>query len=267
MTVISRENSIKKGGAVEFYKFVKQFEQIIHHQVKENYPVNWSEDFITREILSDFKRNFDNIEIDNFHDEIISLDWSCFESRTSLEKYFGDIALVVRIMHRNRSTIEGATFIETKCRSENSIKFDSIKYPDISKITNHAPHSSLFLYDYEKIAEFSTIHRNLYYRNYPFYHLTPFTHCVHIPNNLVLGLKKKDTGLYNFSIPLSFQFTLRYFRGYDLDFSQKNMDVARGFAPEQKARFLVFLNIAYGLEIEDKSFEFNANEYREIKTS
>jgi hypothetical protein len=243
---------------------MKNFEQIIHNQVKRNYPFHWDENYITLHILKSFSKYFSQIELQNYHEESVFIKWHCFEAKGLSDNFFSSIALIVKINNRNRDILEGVTFIDTKKRLDQSIKFDELKLPQLGKLMSHAPHSSTILYDYDKISDFHTLRINLYYKHYPFYQLTPYTYAVIIPNNIVLNLKKKDTSLYNFSFPLPYQFCLRYFRGFDLDFSKKNLDLAKGFIPETKSRFLMTIHLGFGFPTEFEKNDFNTNEFREL---
>jgi len=227
---------------------IQKLENTITENVKNNFPNDWDEDFITRNIIKDFRNNYNHITIENQYDDITKINWSGYKLKGTPEKLFGDIALLFNIMYQDGTNIEGVAFIEAKKRYKNTVNFNSIKFPQTRRILSNAPHSMTLFYDYEKIPFSSLDHRlnHLYCDCDLIYPCTAFSYSVIIPSNIIIQIKNTTTSLYKFSYPFSYQLCVRYFNGIDLDFNKKSIDIAKGFIDNIGPKYLLVVDIAHG---------------------
>ena len=228
-------------------EFCNEIERIINEQVVDNFPIDWDEDFITRSILKEFRNKFKKIVIRGYGNPI-HIKWLPYKFTGKPERVFGDIALIVKLQYMDGDTLEGVAFIEAKKRYKNKINFDTLKFPQLKKILKKASRSMVLLYDYEKITNFVTSHvSNI--RLFPqefLYSYTPYTHSVIIPTNIVTIINKKDTSLYKFSLPFSRQLCFRYLYGFDLEFQEEAIKIAKGYNIEKigAPKYLLIISIA-----------------------
>jgi hypothetical protein len=186
---------------------------------------NWDEDYITQELLREYRQRFQNIEIRETTKKKIVISSNAYKLRKKLlaEQKFGDIALIVRIQYSDH-LVEGVAFLEAKKRTEKSRAFSAIKDEQLGRIYKNAPHACLLLYDYESIHD-SNDYKLQSYRA----RSSGSLHAVTLPISVAIGSKLKDTKLYRFSHPLSHQILTRYFCGLDLEFNQEALDIAKGY--------------------------------------
>ena len=186
---------------------------------------DWNEDYITRELLYEYRQRFRKIEIKSGK-KVIQITSEAYKlsGRLKAEPRFGDIALIVRIRYSDK-IVEGVAFLEAKKKQEGGNNFDAIKRKQLETIYEHAPHALLLLYDYENIANDQD-----YKLQKPYgIRSSRSIHAVTLPINLALNFDIKNTTLYRFSSPLSYQVLGRYFRGLDLEFSKEAVKIAKGY--------------------------------------
>ena len=201
---------------------------------------NWDEDYITQDLLVEYRRRFRNIEI-KIAKKTIHLDSNAYKltNKLSAEEKFGDVALIVKIQYSDRA-VEGVAFLEAKKRTEKTRRFDAIKDKQLERIYKNAPHANLLLYDYE------SIHNDDDYKLQQLRGIKQHgsLHAVTLPMNIAISSGLKNTKLYRFAHPLSHQILTRYFRGLDLDFQQETLDIARGYNREAGSpQFLLVVSV------------------------
>ncbi|MGI0489524.1 hypothetical protein ACN4EK_29260 [Pantanalinema rosaneae CENA516] len=201
---------------------------------------NWDEDYITQDLLLEYRRRFKNIEL-KIAKKTIQVDSNAYKLRKKLsaEEKFGDIALVVKIQYSDHA-VEGVAFLEAKKRTEKSRSFSAIKDEQLTRIYKNAPHAQLLLYDYE------SIHGDDDYKLQKLRGIksSGSLHAVTLPMNIAISSGLKNTKLYRFSHPLSHQILTRYFRGLDLDFQQEALDIAKGYNQEiGSPQFLLVVSV------------------------
>ena len=244
------------------------FEKIVREHVYENFPDQWDEDFITLDLLKRLRKDFNYITL-NVLKDVLRIDWQAYKFTGKPEHNYGDIGLLLNIIHRNGDKVQGVAFLEAKKRGQNNLKFPAIKIPQLSKINKMAPHSMVLLYDYEDITLFSYLPVEWKNAWGTYLSITPFTNAVVVPSNLIIRTGKKDTTLYKFSLPLSHQLCFRYFYGLDLEFNPKAIHVATGFSQSKGPKYLLVINVIHGnlnLDNQNNSFIPNINHenYTEI---
>lgn len=243
-------------------EFCSEVEKIIANQVKGNYPVDWDEDFITRSILREFRNSFSYVEVDGLKNTI-TMAWSAYKLPRPPETKFGDVAILINIRYQDGDDIEGVGFLEAKKRDKDKITFSALKIPQLKRINKNAPHSMLLLYDYEDITKFANeiIPNKDFYWFY--YAWTPYTYSVVVPSDIFLLTKQKNTTLYKYSLPFSYQLCFRYFSGLDLEFQEKAIEIAKGYNEKMGANYLLVISIAHG-RMESPIVEFNRNRFTEL---
>lgn len=254
--------------------FCYKFEQITQSSIKDCYPRYWSENDITTSLLKGYGKNFRQIEVSGYKDDI-QIDWDCYKFSGAVETKYGDIAVLVKIKYADDSEIEGIGFLEAKRKYSDTGKFDKLEQEQMKRIYNNAPHSFLLLYDYEptlifpkSINFFKDIHyqRKLLWNGLELTGLIPSTYSLVIPTSYYSEFSPKcGTNLYKFGNPLSYQFCGRYFLGLDLHFSKDLIDEAKGFAKEKNfIPYLMILRIGIGTTPPD-NLQFNNNLYQGIE--
>lgn len=236
-------------------------ENNIRSSVINSFPIDWDEDFITRTILKNLRGAFGNIAIDG-PDTVLTIRWIPYKLSGKPEIQYGDVAIIVKIKYQDGDILEGVSFLEAKKRYINKTKFDAIDFRQLKKVRRVAPHSMVLLYDYQDITQFAS--PQLYYGGWadPWIRLTPSTRSVVVPTDLILNVKRKDTGIYKLSLPFSHQLCLRYLRGFDLEFTKEAIETANGFAKERSIvpLYLLTISIAYG-KVEPDQIHVNGDAY------
>jgi len=216
---------------------------------------NWDEDYITQELLREYRQRFQNIEIRETSKKTTRISSNAYKLRKKLraEQKFGDVALIVRIQYSDQLNIEGVAFLEAKKRNHEKTRlFDAIKEEQLNRIYKNAPHACLLLYDHE------SIHNHAEYKLQS--HRVKSSgslHAVTLPINIAISSKLKDTRLYRFSHPLSHQILTRYFCGLDLDFQQEALDIAKGYNRNAGSpQFLFVVSVVPGHSGQDDINQF-----------
>ncbi len=213
---------------------------------------NWDEDYVTQDLLREYRQRFRNIEV-GMGKKTIRIASNAYKLRKKLsaEQKFGDVAILVRIQYPDQA-LEGVAFLEAKKRKEKSNIFDAIKDEQLNRIYKNAPHSYVLLYDYE------SIHNSADYNLQKLRGVksSGSLHVVTLPMNIAIGSGLKNRKLYRFSHPLSHQILTRYFRGLDLDFQQESLNIAKGYNREIGApQFLLVISV-----VSDQGSDDNLNQ-------
>lgn len=204
-------------------KFCQEVEELINELVQENYVLNWDEDFLTRKFLSQLTQRLNGSLITDLENRVVFL--TPFKLTKPVEKKFGDIAIIVRIEFGDGDVIEGIAFLEAKRKYKESRNFDAIKWEQLERIYNKAPHSQLLLYDFRDISEFAStglVSKKSATAGNPMAQL-PVTKFVTVPINKAIQIKQKNERLYKLSLPISYQLGYRYLNGFDLDFTNEKL--------------------------------------------
>lgn len=241
-----------------------ELENILQEHVKNNYPIDWDEDFITRSILKEIRNRLGSVKIRDFKERMM-IKWLPYKLRGRPENKFGDIAILVNIQYQDGDGIEGVAFLEAKKRDINRTRFSAIKIGQLKRIHKNAPSSMVLLYDYNDITQFANFKPRSSMREwYGWLALKPCTCSVVVPTSIVSYNKKKDTTLYKFSLPFSYQLIFRYFQGFDLEFQKTLIKIAKGYASEKGLpTYLVVVSIAYG-RAEPQIVDFDTDRFREL---
>lgn len=199
-------------------KFCLAIEEVINDLVASSKALRWDENYITAELFARITTRLNGSLISDLDDKVVFL--TPFKLGLSSEKKFGDIAIIVNIDYGDGDSIEGVAFLEAKKKYKASRNFDALKWEQLNRIYNNAPHSQLLLYDFRDISEFAStglVSKKSGNATNPMIQL-PVTKFVTVPLTKAIQVKKKNDRLYKLSLPLSYQIGYRYMNGFDLDF-------------------------------------------------
>ncbi|ACY47079.1 hypothetical protein Rmar_0171 [Rhodothermus marinus DSM 4252] len=229
--------------------FIEQY--IIRKNIKESYPRDWDEDFITRSLLKSLRTELPQPTSIHLHPYTkpdlrhhkVEVKWDAYKMTGGKENKFGDVAILVVTKYPDGDTIKGVAFLEAKKRYKNSSHFRAIDFEQLKRITDNAPRASLLLYDFNII--------NQYW--WP-------TYIVTVPADLVIATHKKDISLYKFSKPFSAAL-LNYLLGFDLEHTEKALSIAKGYQTEYGTPlYLMVIRVGIGTEPpSDNEVDFNRN--------
>lgn len=209
-------------------KFCQSIEELINELVQEIFVLDWDEDYITRKFLSQIAQRLNGSQIVDLENRAVFL--TPFKLTKPLEKKFGDIAVIVNIAYSDGDQIEGIAFLEAKRKYKQSRCFDAIKWEQLERIYENAPHSQLLLYDFRDVSEFAStglVTKKSATASNPMAQL-PVTKFVTVPINKAVQVKQKNERLYKLSLPLSYQLGYRYLNGFDLDFNSEKLSKVKG---------------------------------------
>ena len=238
-------------------KFCQGIEELINELVQENVVLDWDEDYITRKFLYELQRKLNGNLITDLENRVVFL--TPFKLKKTVEKKFGDIAIIVNIEYGDKDNIEGIAFLEAKRKYKESRNFDALDWKQLERIYGNAPHSQLLLYDFRDVTEFAStglVTKKNATASSPMNQL-PVTKFVTVPINKAIQVKQKNERLYKLSLPISYQIAYRYMNGFDLDFTNDKLSEVKGdFAKNYEntdlevPSYLIYINI-----VPDKSVE------------
>jgi len=238
-------------------------ERILQEQVKNSFPIYWDEDFITLNVLREIERKLNVVNIKGFRRRM-KIEWTAFKLSGKNENKFGDVALLTNISYQDGDRIEGVAFLEAKKRSKNQTKFEAIKTAQLKRIYKNAPSSMALLFDYEDVTQFADT--GAFAETWSWLVWKPCTCSVVVPINTILSVHKKDTTLYKFSIPFSYQLFFRYFQGFDLEFRESSIKTAKGYAADKGVpTYLVVVSVGFGTAEPFRDVNFNRNLFSKME--
>jgi len=240
-----------------------KLEMILRENVADNFPQYWDENHITLSILKEFGRALNMVKIDDFGRKM-KIEWNAFKLKGKNETKFGDVAILVNVVHYDGDRMEGVAFLEAKKRYPRGVEFTSINQDQVSRILKNAPRSMALLYDYDGVTQFADIEGKS--KRWEWFEWKRCTCCVTVPMNILSVLNKKDITLYKFSLPFSYQLVFRYFQGFDLEFEKQPVAIAKGFSREMGTpTYLVIASLSQGRHEPDKSIEYNSEIYAALE--
>ncbi|NEU83263.1 hypothetical protein [Nostoc sp. UIC 10630] len=263
-----------------------ELENICRQQILDSYPSDWSEDYITRKIVFEYRKLFRDIQINGLSSLTIKINSAAYKFTGKSETKFGDIGLIVRITHPGNRYFEGVTSLEAKIIHKNKRKFQEIKARQLNIISSNVQYPMLLLYDNKSIEKF---------HDYSFFPSTAKqNHAVVVPIHIVESIIRDkvpdyfsqnkaqnklpieaNSSIYQFSIPLAYQILFRYFRGLDLDFNQHLIQRIKGYEFEDLLdiqnrtlpQYLLLVSVSYGDFDSNIEFDINREIFREITSS
>lgn len=197
--------------------------------IQSAFPRHWNENHITETILTDLLAGDSTyLEIQGLKRPMV-IAWDAYKQWGAAETDRGDIAVLVRSSLWMGKLTEGVGYLEAKRRYFQDGRYTALKSTQLRRIQKHAPLSQVLLYDYSPTTEFGdnlAIHGRLELPYYYRYH-RPAAHAVSIPIGSVLASDSKDAALAGLGVPLSTQLCARFFRGFDLDYTEKAVRATR----------------------------------------
>jgi hypothetical protein len=229
--------------------FRSEVEAIVNRTVKNNHPEDWDEDFITRELLREMRKQFGEVRLTGLREEL-RINWQTWKLAGDDEHRYGDVAMLVTIADRTGDLLSGAAFLEAKKRSNRRDRFGALKLDQLDRIYESAPHAMVLLYDYKPISEF-VLNRGLDSGLWAALlggHAAPdagvqLTHAVVVPMSHVRAIQRKDVSLYRYSVPLSYQLLHRYLQGLDLEFHDEAISIAKGQRRDAAPKYLLHIYV------------------------
>ena len=241
---------------MDLWDFLLWIEKIVTERVYRNFPIDWDEDFVTRDLLRDLRRirkTALHFEMEQWYSlpfcwpiwnrlakTILNIEWSAYKQTGTPERLFGDIAVLVFTQYPDGDRVEGVGFLEAKKRNPKNAKFDAIRVNQLRRIVKHAPRASMLLYDYEPVH---------YCHPWRPWKCLPQTFAAAVPMDLALVTKKRDASLYKFSKPFSAQLLL-YLLGFELERTQRALAIAKGHEDRFGApRYLLVLRVGVNSDV------------------
>lgn len=215
---------------MDYNDFQARLERTISEVIRTCHPATWDENHITFSLVDHlFKRH--KVESIEGLDRPFKIIWDFRKLRRPEETDFGDIAVLVRLTTWASETIEGVGLLEAKRRNLGDSSFAAAKTSQLKHILGKAPSAQLLLFDYENVTSCMDNCVGLAdgrYYNHRIYPSGPFTHCVSVPIGVALQRGKYNTDLHKFGVPLSYQLSARYFRGFDLETNAQTLAAVKG---------------------------------------
>lgn len=217
---------------LSYWRLMGEVERIVKACVPGSHPSHWAEDTVTASLLRSLAAELDDTEVTGFR-QGFTIRVAAFRQKGKREPAGADLSLLVRILRRDGTSLEGAGFIETKMKQDRKRTFESFRLPELKKMFRSSPFSQVLFLDYEDITSYSS-NRSVQFPPLEYspwrggIPMTPCTYAAVIPANIVIAQHLNDTSIYAFSVPFSHQLVLRYFHGFDLDLSEQALLAARG---------------------------------------
>jgi hypothetical protein len=217
-------------------EFERVMEREIRDAVQRHYPLDWSEDAITHDLMIRFRSYFKDITLYGLRYPI-QLQWEIYKLRGKPETTYGDVGVLVRYRMPSGVDIEGAGFLEAKVRGRDSTRFHQIRARQVKRILARSRQTRLLLYDYHAVPVLDTSVESdpdweFFFPHPHFSRMVGHSRVSHglvLPLELAAIVNQFDDGLYRFCCSLSHQFTQRYFNLHDLDFEEAAISAVKGF--------------------------------------
>jgi hypothetical protein len=257
-----------KSGKNSVKGLIYELEELIFENIRGNYPNNWDDDTITDSLLRRVSTLFHGRKIHVPGDVIKTYCW-LYRLGGDSEDKFSDVAILFKISYHDGQEVEGSAFLEVKKKDPNKNTFSAMRKDQLRRIHSSSPHSQLLLLDYDSITDmaFTAVPESIVgYYPISWNNWIPFTYAVTVPSNLAIVLGEKNTSLYKVSVPLSYQLCFRYMYGLDLDYRNLSVETAQGYRTDKgQVRYLMLMSIAHGGADPQQDFDFNRENYMELK--
>ena len=234
---------------MDYDDFQARLERSITEIVRKCHPASWDENHISFSLVDGL---FDRHRVETVAglDRSFKIIWDFRKLRRPEETDFGDIAVLVRLTTWASETVEGVGVLEAKRRNLGGSSFAAATTTQLRQIRSKAASAQLLLYDYENVTSCMDNIIGLgidHYYNRRGYPGGPHTHCVCVPIGTAIRQGKYTTDLHKFGVPLSYQLSARYFRGFDLETDPKTLSAVKGnIARNGGARNIVLVGVSTG---------------------
>lgn len=159
--------------------------------------------------------------------------------------------------------------LRQKKRALGNGKFEAFTLTQAKRIHRRAPRAQYVLYDAADITGFGD-------NVVPIWPLVPplnlplpqvsKTHAICTPLATVIATGACTPSLYKYGVPLSWQLVMRYFRGFDLHFRERDLNTVRGFAAKLggAVQYVLAVGIAIGESVEPQLPQLNGDAYQPL---
>jgi hypothetical protein len=227
---------------------------VIDNVLSSAYPRSWDEDFITRDILRELRKEYKDIEItqERVMKKSSKLTWDIFKNtkKGKIEQKYGDIGIIVQILYPNGNHIEGVAFIEAKRIYYPEVKFTGLKLKQLKTLSNNSFSHRTVFYDYIQSSECGE---------------GPLA--LGLPTKHLIALDNNTRDIYPYCEQFSYILTNRYLQGYELDYAPDSINSLKGFADASGGvDYLIVSQITASPDMEPSitNIEFNRDLYISI---
>lgn len=226
--------------------------------IRENYPNDWYEDQISRDICKGLRKRLGSISDVAGHSPWTErkINWAVFKQSGHKETKWGDIAVLVDIAFKGGTHLEGVGFLEAKKRNLKKASFDEIRERQLKTISHHAPLAQMLFYDYEPstigVRQTISPHWETPYSRVEDVFTMHSSRVVCAPISTVLAGSIRTRDQLYVSVPLSYQLVYRYLRGFDLHHRKEILEIIKGHVADTSLpAFLLKVSIRYDGAIPD----------------
>lgn len=223
--------------AVNVFRWYGDIDRLIDATISSCYSRSWDENFITHTLLRALIGHTPKVTVVSPYPLglPVRIAWDAFKLEKPLETAKGDVAVFVRTYASGQGKpFEGVGFFEAKkIDPKKKNKMSAIKSTNQLKVMMQGvPHHCVVIYDYEAWSWHQSLNALYDLRAFPHPWIPPGkrdTHCLAIPTNCLLALKKKGRAVYPFTSPFTTQLCMRYLQGFDLEYDEVSITRAKGF--------------------------------------
>lgn len=236
---------------------IRLVEDCIDSAIRENYPHDWYEDQITRDICKNLRNKLGRIRnvIGYSPWSARRIRWTTYKQTGAKETKWGDVAVLVDIVFKDGTRLEGVGFLEAKKRILKKASFDELRERQLKTISKNAPLAQLLFYDYEpSTASSESVVVTDWESPYENASLLTNSRVVCMPIGAVLagGIRSREQ-LYT-SIPFSHQLVNRYLNGFDLHHREELVNTIKGHVSGAALpQFLLRVLVRYDNDVPDDS--------------
>ena len=255
-----------KNSELHINSVTSEIENMLFTLTKNSYPEKWNTEFCTELLLKNLHNILHNKKIEVPGD---TLHISCqpYKLKGESEKYLGDLAFIVTNSYYDQDIIEGVSYYSIACKDQNKNSFSKIRKDHLKRLNSSAHHALLLLFDYDNITGLAfpaSPEAIIGHQPYNWKQWAPFTNCAVVQNCTAIELNEKNSSLYKFGIPFSYQICHRYLFGLDLDYSNIAIESAKGQRSDKgNPTYLCLLSISHGKN-EHLDFDIHSDLYRQL---
>lgn len=213
--------------------------RIVNGAVEECWPRSWAENVITDRVLTKLTVGLPDVRIGGWSagspkpgaDPFVTVQWDAFKLSGSQEYERGDIAIVVRTVYADGSSVDGVGYLEAKRIYPKSGSFDGIRqWEQLERMCRTSRHHHILLYDNESVSLGGDFPSRLPWLSAADGALLNFgSPAIVVPTDYLLVRRRRDRAVYAQGSTLASQLCLRYICGYDLEYEKDAVLDATGF--------------------------------------
>ncbi len=186
---------------VSYWRAMGEIEKLVKESIPGSHPKSWEVHALTQRLLLGLQSNLQDAPITGFRSDF-TVRCAALRHRPVEEESATNgatIAVVTRIVNRDGTLLEGASFLEARIKSDRKRTFEAFTLPPLRKSLRGSPFTQLLLFDYEDITAYSS-NRSVAFPAMEYspwrggLPVTPCTYAVVSPLNVVLAQHLNDTG-------------------------------------------------------------------------